>query len=176
MWKSKVKEVTSILCSSLFTLFYLSLTRNRLPLGELWTHFDSLTGTFQAFGLCVCVCWSPFAYSDSMVTATRRSGSFTAWSLLPCAVMSGPPPQGSVSLRPSRCYAVLESVSFQDWCLFYTTLETLTSCCYGLRPYRWALIHLYGHKTVILRSKGILRVEIVVFALYWDSRFVAYTV
>lgn len=40
------------------------------------------------------------------------------------------------------------------------------------RPYRWALIHLYGLRTVILRSKGVLRVEIIVFALYWDSQFV----
>ncbi len=68
MWKGE-----GSLCSSLFTLFYLFLTRNRLPPGELWTHFDSLTGTFQAFGLCMC--WSPFAYSDSMVTAPRRSSS-----------------------------------------------------------------------------------------------------
>jgi len=59
---------------------------------------------------------------------------FTARSLLPFAVITGPPPQGSVSLRPSRCYAVLESVSLQDWCLFYTALETLTSCCYGRGP------------------------------------------
>lgn len=35
--------------------------------------------------VCVCLCWSPFTYSDSMVTAPRRSGSL--WPGLYCSVL-----------------------------------------------------------------------------------------
>lgn len=159
MWKSKVKEVTSILCSSLFTLFYLSLTHNRLPLGELWTHFDSLTGTFQAFGLCVCVlkplrifrqhgdCHPEVRQFYGLVStalccddwaAPAGFSQFAAQPVLRCAGIS----------QFSGLMSVLHNSGNPDLMLLWP------------RPYRLALIHLYGHRTVILRSKGILRVEI----------------
>lgn len=174
MWKSKVKEVTSILCSSLFTLFYLSLTRNRPLLGELWTHFDSLTGTFQAFGLCMCVC----VESPSHIP--------TAWWLPP----GGQAVYGPVStalccdhwVAPTgflqfAAQPVLRCAGISQFAGLMSVLHNSGNPDLMLlwpRPYRWALIHLYGHRTVILRSKGILRIEIIVFALYWDSQFVVY--
>ncbi len=129
MWKSKVKEVSVLLCL-LCSTFFSPVTASRLVNSE-----RTLT------------LWQALFRHLAFVCVEAPSHIQTAWWLPPggqavygpvstaCAVITGPPPQGSGSLWPCRCYAVLESVSLQDWCLFYTALETLTSCCHDRDPH-----------------------------------------
>ncbi len=152
MWKGE-----GSLCSSLFTLFYLFLTRNRLPPGELWTHFDSLTGTFQAFGLCMC--WSPFAYSDSMVTAPRRSSSLRPGLYCLCCDHWATP----AGLRQFMALSVLRCAGISQFAGLMSVLTQLW------KPWPHAamtetLTHLYGLRTVISRSKGVLKRQRVSFS------------
>ncbi len=140
MWKGE-----GSLCSSLFTLFYLFLTRNRPPPGELWTHFDSLTGTFQAFGLCMC--WSPFAYSDSMVTAPRRSSSLRPGLYCLCCDHWATP----AGLRQFMALSVLRCAGISQFAGLMSVLHSSGNPDLML-PWP-SLIHLYGLRTVISQVK-----------------------